>query len=118
MTMRVTWRLMSESIILTVFRNVKHYIHYIVDAFHHRNHKCSKQKLTVPQKRRCSRVRTNMSESFSAWIRPLSFFVNSLRPHSHAFWIEEACVVYNTNLAPMPTFAARLCGDVAVSKLA
>ena len=59
---------------LDSFRNVKHYIHYIVDAFHRRNHKCCKQKLTVPQKRCCNRVRTNMSENFNAWIRPLIFF--------------------------------------------
>ncbi|CAE7031267.1 unnamed protein product [Symbiodinium sp. CCMP2592] len=86
------------------FPSVKH---FIVDAFHRRNHKCSKRELTVSQKRRCNRVRTNMSESFNAWIRALNFFVNSLRPHSHAFWIEEACLFYNTNLAPLPTFVAR-----------
>ena len=42
------------------------------------------------------------------------FIVNSLRPHSRAFRIEEACVFYDTTLATPPTFAARLRGRRSV----
>jgi len=31
------------------------------------------------------------SEILNSWLRPLNFFLNGLRPHSHKFWVLEAC---------------------------
>ena len=86
------------------FDSVKY---YIVDVFHAPNHLCSKRKWTPPEKTRCKLVRTNIAESFNAWIRSLNFFVNGLRPHSHRFWIREACDFYNANLKDVPIRIAR-----------
>ena len=64
------------------FENIKY---YMVDCFHMRNHRCSKSVWTRKEKQRVKTVRTNMSESFNAWLRPLNFFLNHVRPHSHKF---------------------------------
>ena len=53
-------------------------------------------------KKRCAEVRTNLPEVFNAWIRTLNFFFNGLRPHSHKFWVAEACKFYNDNLQDVP----------------
>ena len=76
------------------FNDIKY---YVVDAFHAPNHKCSKRCWTGAVKRRCQNVRTNIPEIFNAWIRSLNFFFNSLRPHSHKFWLAEACRLCNSN---------------------
>ena len=62
---------------------------YIIDEFHRRNHTCKKRRLTKREVARSHGVRTNMSEIFNAWLRPLNFFLNGLRPHSHKFWVLE-----------------------------
>ena len=84
---------------LEAFSDVKH---YVVDAFHAPNHKCSKRYWTGAVKKRCAEVRTNLPEVFNAWIRTLNFFFNGLRPHSHKFWVAEACKFYNDNLQDVP----------------
>ena len=76
--------------------------YYVIDIFHMPNHKCSKRKWTRREKKRMRGVRTNMSESFNGWIRGFNFFLNSLRPHSHRFWLEELCRFYNANLKDIP----------------
>ena len=86
------------------FDSVKY---YIVDVFHAPNHLCSKRKWTPREKKRCKLVRTNIAESFNAWIRSLNFFVNGLRPHSHRFWIREACDFYSANLKDVPIRISR-----------
>ena len=81
-----------------VFQNIQY---YMVDCFHMRNHRCSKATWTAKEKKRVKNVRTNMSETFNAWIRPLNFFLNSLRPHSHKFWVEEAILFHNQHAQPL-----------------
>ena len=71
---------------------------YIVDVCHAPNHLCSNGRWTPREKKRCKLVRANIAESFNAWIRSLSFFVNGLRLHSHRFWIREVCDFYHANL--------------------
>lgn len=71
---------------------------YVIDKWHRRNHKCSKKKLTRAEKARCKNTRTNMSESFNAWMRGLNFFLNGLTPSSHRFWVDEAIRFYNNNV--------------------
>ena len=80
---------------------------YIIDEFHRRNHKCSKRVLTRREKARVQHVRTNTSEMFNAWVRPLNFFVNGLRPHSHKFWVLEACKFFNRHVSKKPTILTR-----------
>ena len=80
------------------FENIKY---YMVDCFHMKNHRCSKSTWTPKEKKRAKNVRTNMSETFNAWIRPLNFFLNSLRPHSHKFWVEEAILFHNQYAQPL-----------------
>ena len=93
------------------FPSVKH---YIVDVFHRRNDKCSKRELTVSQKRRCNRGADKHVRKLQCLDPAREFIVNSLRPHSRAFRIEEACVFYDTALATPPTFASRLRGRRSV----
>ena len=81
--------------------------HWVVDAFHCPNHTCSKQAWTAAEKRRCKDVRTNVSESFNAWVRGLNFFMNGLRPLSHRFWMEELCTFYNEHLQSVPLRISR-----------
>jgi hypothetical protein len=83
------------------FENIKY---YMVDCFHMRNHRCSKSVWTRKEKQRVKTVRTNMSESFNAWLRPLNFFLNHVRPHSHKFWVEEAILFHNEHVKSLPTF--------------
>ena len=77
------------------FAKVKH---WLIDWWHLKNHKCSKQKWMKKQEARCKNIRNNMAESFNSWIRALNFFLNGLRPHSHRFWVREAGDFYNNNL--------------------
>ncbi|CAE7354716.1 unnamed protein product [Symbiodinium natans] len=93
-----------------VFSDIKY---YVVDAFHAPNHKCSKRYWTGAVKRRCQNVRTNIPEIFNAWIRSLNFFFNSLRPHSHKFWVAEACRFYNENLKDVAVHIGRRTNVVA-----
>ena len=72
--------------------------YWLVDLFHCKNHLCNKKEWSPCERRRCKHIRTNMSESFNAWIRPLNFFLNSLNAHSHKFWVREAGLFYNTHL--------------------
>jgi hypothetical protein len=81
------------------FAKVKH---WIIDWWHLKNHKCAKNKWTRAQKKRCAKVRSNMAESFNAWIRSLNFYLNGLRTFSHRFWVEEAILFYNANLQDIP----------------
>ena len=83
------------------FEDIKY---YMVDCFHMRNHRCSKSVWTRKEKQRVKTVRTNMSESFNAWLRPLNFFLNHVRPHSHMFWVEEAILFHNEHVKSLPTF--------------
>ena len=86
-----------------VFSDIKY---YVVD-FHALNQTCSKRYWTGAVKRRCQNVRTNITEIFNAWIRSLNFFFNSLRPHSHKFWVAEACRFYNENLKDVAVHIGR-----------
>ncbi|CAE7239170.1 unnamed protein product [Symbiodinium sp. CCMP2592] len=81
--------------------------YYVVDAFHAPNHRCSKSTWTPAERRRCRNVRTNVSESFNAWVRSLNFFLNNLRPKSHRFWVEEMCNFNNNNLQSVPIRISR-----------
>jgi hypothetical protein len=76
--------------------------YYMIDVLHQQNHKCTKRTWTRREKKRMEGVRTNMAESFNAWVRPLNFFLNGLRPHSHRFWVQEMCVFYNDHLKNVP----------------
>ena len=80
---------------------------WVIDAFHCPNHKCHRQTWSLAEKRRCKEVRTNVSESWSAWVRALNLFMNGLRPLSHRFWMEEMCVFYNNNLKSVPVRISR-----------
>lgn len=80
---------------------------YLVDAFHMKNHKCSKCKRTRKEKKRLKGISTSVCETFNAWLRPLNFFLNSLRPHSHKFWVEESCIFYNNVLQSLPRIITR-----------
>ena len=75
---------------------------WVIDAFHCPNHTCDKCVWSTAEKRRCKSVRTNVSESVNAWVRSLNFFLNSLRPLSHIFWMEEMGTFYNSNLQSVP----------------
>ena len=75
-----------------VFDRVKF---YVIDEFHRWNHKCSKRVLNAKEKKRMVNVPTNMSESFNAWMRPFNFSLNSMRPDSHRFWVQEAISFWN-----------------------
>ncbi|CAE8668989.1 unnamed protein product, partial [Polarella glacialis] len=57
--------------------------HFVIDKFHMKNHKCSKNKWTRSEKSRCKGVNTSQAEQFNAWMRGLNFFLNGLRPASH-----------------------------------
>ncbi|CAE8735266.1 unnamed protein product, partial [Polarella glacialis] len=72
--------------------------HFVIDKFHMKNHKCSKNKWTRSEKSRCKGVNTSQAEQFNAWMRGLNFFLNGLRPASHRFWVTEAIRFYNDNL--------------------
>ena len=90
---------------------------YIVDAFHRRNHKCSKREPTVSQKRSCNRVRTNMSESFNAWIRPLNFAsIRSGPTAMHSGLRKPVCFI--TQIWLLCPHSRPDCRDAAVSRLA
>ena len=68
---------------------------FLVDTFHMKNHKCAKSTRTRREKARVKGVNTSVCEILNAWLRPLNFFLNHVRPHSHKFWVEEACAFYN-----------------------
>ena len=57
--------------------------YWLVDHFHCKNHLCNKKAWSPCEHRRCKHIRTDMSESFTAWIRPLNFFVSASNAHSH-----------------------------------
>ena len=80
---------------------------YIIDEFHRRNHTCKERRLTKREVARSHGVRTNMSEIFNAWLRPLNFFLNGLRPHSHKFWVLEACKFFNNHIRKRKSFMSR-----------
>ena len=75
--------------------------YYMVDCFHMKNHRCSKSTSTTKNKKRVKTVRTNMSETFNAGIRPSNFFLNSLRPRSGKFWVEGALFFHNQYAQPL-----------------
>ena len=68
------------------------------------------------EQRRAKDVRTNMSESLNAWVRPLNFFLNGLRPASHRFWVEEMLAFYNDNLEDIMPPACKGRGSTASRK--
>ena len=70
---------------------------YIIDEVHRRNRACKKRSLTKREVAR-GQVRTNISEMFNAWIRPLNFFLNGLWPRNHKFWVLEACEFFNNHI--------------------
>ena len=76
----------------TLFSNVKH---YVIGKLHCRNHKCSKRVWTRAEKRRMGTLPSELAETFNAWIRSYNFFLNSLRPASHRFWVNELCHFWN-----------------------
>lgn len=80
---------------------------YLVDTFHMKNHKCSKSVRTRKEKTRLKDVKTSICETFNSWLRPMNFFLNSLRPQSHKFWIKEACLFYNNILHSLPPTITR-----------
>ena len=80
---------------------------YLVDTFHMRNHKCEKSMRSRKDKARLKNVRTSACEIFNAWLRPMNFFLNCLRPQSHKFWVQEACKFYNANLKEWPSIMTR-----------
>ena len=80
---------------------------FLVDTFHMKNHKCHKNSRTRKEKKRLKNVRTSICEAFNAWLRPMNFFLNSLRPHSHKFWVQEAITFYNANLPSLPPILMR-----------
>lgn len=73
--------------------------HFVIDGLHKGNHKYKKKHYTRAEARRFKDTRTNMSESFNAWIHPLNFFLNGLRPSSHRFGVKENIDFYNSHLA-------------------
>ena len=72
-----------------------------------KNHKCSKSVRTRKEKIRLKDVKTSICETFNSWLRPMNFFLNSLRPQSHKFWVEEACLFYNNILHSLPSIITR-----------
>ena len=96
------------------FKDIKY---WVVDVFHAPNHRCEKRTWTKKEQRRCSTVRTNVAESFNAWIRTLNFFANGLRPHSRRFWIREAILFYNEHLRDVPVHISRRTNVKARSRL-
>jgi hypothetical protein len=82
-----------------VFKRIKY---YVVDLLHIRNHKCSKRQWTKREKKRFRKVRTAICESFNSWVRRKNFILNSMRPASHRFWVEESIRFYNKNLKYIP----------------
>ncbi len=81
-----------------------------------RNHKCEKSVRTRKDKARLKNVRTSACEMFNAWLRPMNFFLNSLRPHSHKFWLQEACQFFNANLKEWPFIMTRRTTSLSRSK--
>lgn len=81
------------------FRRIKY---FVIDKFHRGNHRCKKRTLTREETKRCKKLRTNMSESFNAWMRRLNFFLNGLNPASHRFWVWESISFYNEHLEDIP----------------
>ncbi|CAK0811042.1 unnamed protein product [Prorocentrum cordatum] len=69
--------------------------YWVIDKFHRKNHVCSKCVWTHREKIRCKGIPTSASESFNAWIRVVNFFVNSMRPASHRFWVTEFMQFFN-----------------------
>lgn len=86
------------------FRRVRY---YLIDEFHRPNHKCQKRTLKKAEAKRLKNVRTNMAEVFNAWIRRKNFFLNSMNPHSHRFWVEESILFWNDHLNIMPKYSTR-----------
>jgi hypothetical protein len=72
-------------------------IDYVIDHFHKKNHKCEKKAWTPAQKRRLNQVNTSCFEQFNAFLRRYNFFLNSLRPSSHRFWVSELAKYFNKN---------------------
>ena len=91
--------------------------YWLVDLFHCKNHLCNKKEWRPCEHKRCKHIRTNMSESFNAWIRPLNFFLNSLNAHSHKFWVREACLFYNAHLPAISDLYTRRSNAVSRSTI-
>ena len=77
---------------------------FLVDTFHMKNHKCHKNSRTRKEKKRLKNVRTSICEAFNAWLRPMNFFLNSLRPQTHEFWVEEAILFHNDHAKELSPF--------------
>ena len=78
------------------YKNIKY---WVIDKFHRCNHKCSKRIWAMRETRRMNGVPSSMSEIFNSWVRQLNFFLNSLNPMSHRFWVEELILFYNKRTA-------------------
>jgi hypothetical protein len=70
---------------------------FVIDHFHKRNHKCEKKEWTKGQKQRWKGINTSACEQFNSYLRRYNFFLNSLRPSSHRFWVSSLAAHYNRN---------------------
>ena len=70
---------------------------FVIDHFHKRNHKCEKRVWTKGQKQRWKGMNTSACEQFNSYFRRYNFFLNSLRPSSHRFWVSQLAMHYNHN---------------------
>ena len=68
---------------------------FVVDHFHKKNHVCQKKRWTRRQKRLLKGINTSCCEQFHAFLRRFNFFLNSLRPSSHRFWVSAVAKFYN-----------------------
>jgi hypothetical protein len=73
--------------------------YWVIDEWHRRNHKdsCPKRELTNSEERRLRNVNTSCCEQLNSFARRYNFFLNSLRPASHRFWVHEILRHWNYN---------------------
>lgn len=81
--------------------------HKALHAFRKVRHKRQKRTLKKAEAKRLKNSRTNMAEVFNSWIRRKNFFLNSMNPHSHRFWVEERISFWNDHLNIMPKYSTR-----------
>ena len=62
---------------------------YFIDTFHMKKYKHNKSLKTRKKNTRLKDAKTSIYETFNSWIRPINFFLDSLRPQSHKFWMEK-----------------------------
>lgn len=71
---------------------------WVIDHIHKKNHKLNNNILSAIDRRRLGNTRTNMVESFNAWMRRLNALWNGLRLDRNRIWVRESCEFYNEHL--------------------